>query len=175
MLARGLLPGSQSWVCDEPAQLAMDTTHFAPQAVPLSLPCRFARDFEPEVQARSTAGLKRLRDLCEAALVAAGLHITEAGKLWGAYRSGRGYRLLQLLGRFCQQRGCGQIGMSILLLLCLSVYHVRCIPAEPAFRRHHAAPCLLTILPHHPHAAPSPLELPVSLPVCTLVPLSQGL
>lgn len=127
------------------------------------------------MQARSTAGLKRLRDLCEAALVAAGLHITEAGKLWGAYRSGQGYRLLHLLGSFCQQRACGQIGVSISLLLCFSVYHVRCIPAEPAFRRHHTDPCLLTILPHHPHAAPPPLDLPVSLPVCTLVPLTGTL
>ncbi|KAL4457863.1 hypothetical protein ABPG75_012728 [Micractinium tetrahymenae] len=46
----------------------------------------FARDLDPEVQEGGKEGQAKMRDLCERALTAAGLHVAEGGKLWGIYR-----------------------------------------------------------------------------------------
>lgn len=48
--------------------------------------CRFVGELDPEVVARAPAGLARMRDLCERALTAGGLHVTEGGKIWEVYR-----------------------------------------------------------------------------------------
>jgi hypothetical protein len=42
----------------------------------------FVREFDPEVTGCTAAGIKKFRELCEASLTAAGLHVTEAGRLW---------------------------------------------------------------------------------------------
>lgn len=47
---------------------------------------RFVRDFDPEVGARTAAGVAAMRDLCERALTAGGLHLAEGGRLWAIYR-----------------------------------------------------------------------------------------
>lgn len=47
---------------------------------------RFVLEFDPEVQERSAAGIKKMRSLCEAALTAVGLHVTDGGRLWAIYR-----------------------------------------------------------------------------------------
>ncbi|KAG1673451.1 hypothetical protein FOA52_002217 [Chlamydomonas sp. UWO 241] len=47
----------------------------------------FVREFDPEVTACTAAGIKKFRELCEASLTAAGLHVTEAGRLWAIYRT----------------------------------------------------------------------------------------
>ena len=41
-------------------------------------PRRFTRDFDPEVQAGGKEGHTRMRDACERALTAGGLHVTGA-------------------------------------------------------------------------------------------------
>ncbi|XP_011655427.1 squamous cell carcinoma antigen recognized by T-cells 3 isoform X2 [Cucumis sativus] len=46
----------------------------------------FIREYDPLVQDCATSGIKKVRDLFERALTAAGLHFTEAEKLWEAYR-----------------------------------------------------------------------------------------
>lgn len=43
-------------------------------------------ELDPTVRGRTPAGIAKMRELCEAALTAAGLHVTEAGKLWSLYR-----------------------------------------------------------------------------------------
>jgi len=48
--------------------------------------CRFAAETDPAVRGRTAAGITKMRELCEAALTAAGLHATEGGKLWSQYR-----------------------------------------------------------------------------------------
>ena len=45
----------------------------------------FFLEFDPEVCSKSSAGLKKGREVCEAALTAAGLHVTEGGKIWDAF------------------------------------------------------------------------------------------
>ena len=51
------------------------------------MPRRFVLEFDPEVQQHSADGVKRMRGLCEAALTAVGLHVSEGGRLWAIYRS----------------------------------------------------------------------------------------
>ena len=46
----------------------------------------FVLEFDPEVQQLSAPGIKKFRDLCEAALTAVGLHVTEGGRVWAIYR-----------------------------------------------------------------------------------------
>ncbi|KAL4424967.1 hypothetical protein ABPG77_002852 [Micractinium sp. CCAP 211/92] len=46
----------------------------------------FARDFDPEVQEGGKGGQARMRELCERALTAGGMHVAEGGKLWDIYR-----------------------------------------------------------------------------------------
>lgn len=46
----------------------------------------FVQEYDPLVQDCATSGIKKARDLFERALTAAGLHFTEAEKLWEAYR-----------------------------------------------------------------------------------------
>lgn len=50
-------------------------------------PCRLAKELDPEVSARAPEGLARLRDLCERALTAGGLHVSAGSQLWEAYRA----------------------------------------------------------------------------------------
>lgn len=50
------------------------------------LACRFVQEFNAEVQQRSSEGVKKFRELCEAALTAAGLHFAEGPRLWAIYR-----------------------------------------------------------------------------------------
>lgn len=38
------------------------------------------------MQARSSEGLQKMRDACERALTAGGLHMAEGGRLWEIYR-----------------------------------------------------------------------------------------
>ena len=68
---------------------------------------RFAKELDPEVSARSPEGLARMRELCERALTAGGLHVAEGGRLWGAYRgwvrSARGLHGVRLI---CIVRHC---------------------------------------------------------------------
>ncbi|XP_022940021.1 squamous cell carcinoma antigen recognized by T-cells 3 [Cucurbita moschata] len=46
----------------------------------------FVQEYDPMVRDRATSRIKKARDLFERALTAAGLHFTEAEKLWEAYR-----------------------------------------------------------------------------------------
>lgn len=46
----------------------------------------FVQEYDPLVRDCATSGVKKARDLFERALTAAGLHFTEAEKLWEAYR-----------------------------------------------------------------------------------------
>lgn len=61
--------------------------HYVMQSV--SLWCdylNFVQEYDPMVRDRATSRIKKGRDLFERALTAAGLHFTEAEKLWEAYR-----------------------------------------------------------------------------------------
>ncbi len=49
-------------------------------------PRRFLQDSDPDVRARTDAGLAKFRGVAERALTAAGLHLPAGGQLWGAYR-----------------------------------------------------------------------------------------
>jgi hypothetical protein len=49
--------------------------------------CRYLAAVDPEVSSKSAAGLSAFRQAAEAALAAAGLHLTEAAALWHEYRS----------------------------------------------------------------------------------------
>lgn len=57
-----------------------------PSASPSVSPLRFVQEFDPEVQHQSAAGTKKMRDLCESALTAVGLHVVEGAKIWAIYR-----------------------------------------------------------------------------------------
>lgn len=80
-------PGSTACAC-----IAQTPTHQPPPTYPLHHPTqlahnshRFARDFDPEVQAGGKEGQQKMRDLCERALTAGGLHVTG-----GLFRAGEG-------------------------------------------------------------------------------------
>ncbi|KAL4858071.1 Squamous cell carcinoma antigen recognized by T-cells 3 [Chlorella vulgaris] len=45
----------------------------------------FVRDFDPEVAAGSAEGREKMRALCEQALTAGGLHVSEGSRLWALY------------------------------------------------------------------------------------------
>ena len=47
---------------------------------------RFLNEHDAEVKTGSTAGKEKIESVGERALTAAGLHLSEGGKLWQAYR-----------------------------------------------------------------------------------------
>jgi hypothetical protein len=47
---------------------------------------RFVRDLNTAVQERSQAGLEQMREVCECALTAGGLHVSAGSRLWNIYR-----------------------------------------------------------------------------------------
>ncbi|GAX74832.1 hypothetical protein CEUSTIGMA_g2278.t1 [Chlamydomonas eustigma] len=46
----------------------------------------FVADFDPEVSKKTGSGAKKMRELCEQALTAVGLHVNEGAKVWALYR-----------------------------------------------------------------------------------------
>jgi hypothetical protein len=48
--------------------------------------CRYLAAIDPEVSAKTPTGIQEFRKAAEAALAAAGLHLTEAAALWQEYR-----------------------------------------------------------------------------------------
>ncbi len=48
--------------------------------------CSFVKEHAAGSQQNSNTSMQNLREICEQALTAAGLHITLGGSLWDAYR-----------------------------------------------------------------------------------------
>ena len=52
----------------------------------LYLHCSFVKEHAAGSQQNSNTSMQNLREVCEQALTAAGLHITLGGSLWDTYR-----------------------------------------------------------------------------------------
>ena len=119
------------------------------------------RDFDPEVHAGSKEGQQKMRDLCEAALTAGGLHVTGAcmsraeavqGKIrgQGGLRMAAGARCRSMGGRAFEAgraagkvpgtmdvQACGRAGKGmhashlVLCTACCAASHVRLLPFRP--------------------------------------------
>ncbi len=48
--------------------------------------CRIVKELDSDIQSFTASGLQAMRALCEEAITAAGLHVTQGGKLWELFR-----------------------------------------------------------------------------------------
>ena len=65
---------------------------------------RFLSERDPDVTARTHAGLHKFRAAAERALTAGGMHLPSGAQLWTAYRCAPCWALMKLIFKRCEAR-----------------------------------------------------------------------